>query len=80
MNANQTKFNAALAVAYSDLFAKPEYAYAAACNTAQELADKMTASFIAGTANKDGEGVKRACKACGIKYTYTGIDTFLGGL
>ena len=75
--ANQTRFKEALTAAYAELFKTPDYAFAAARNTPEALADKMTASLAAGTGNKDGEGIKRACKVCGIKYTYTAITAFL---
>jgi hypothetical protein len=37
----------------------------------------MTNGLQTGAANKDGEGIKRACKACGVKYTYAAIREFL---
>jgi len=77
---NVERFEAALADAYRDLFTNdPEYAYAATRSTPEALAAKMTASLAAGTANKDGEGVKRACKALGVKQTYAAIRPFLAG-
>jgi hypothetical protein len=79
MNANQDQFRAALAAAYADLFANnAEYAYSASKTTPAQLADKMLAAAISGSINKDGEGVKRACKACGIPYTLKAIFAFVG--
>lgn len=74
---NYDKFRSALVEAYKDLFATDPYAYIAASRTPEQLADKMVASLKAGTANKDGEGIKRACKACGIKQTYKAIVPYL---
>ena len=79
MNANTIKFNQELASAYVKLFEKPEYAFVAASKTPQELADKMTSAFIEGSASNDGDGIKMACKACGIKTTYKAINTYLKG-
>lgn len=75
---NQTKFRLALQCAYTDLFASsPEYAFSAAKTTPEALAAKMTAGLANGSANKDGDGIKRACKACGIKPTYKAIRAYL---
>lgn len=74
---NRETFETALVTAYTDLFANdPEYAYAASRTTPAALAAKMTAGLLTGSANKDGEGIKRACKACGIKHTYKAIQAF----
>ena len=74
---NKQQFENALIDAYRDLFANnPEYAYSAARCTPEGLAHKMTAGLHTGAANKDGEGIKRACKACGIKQTYKAIQEF----
>jgi hypothetical protein len=79
MNAQQNQFRDALAVAYADLFANnPDYSYSASKTTPTLLADKMTASAIAGSLNKDGEGVRRACVACGIPHTLKAISAFVG--
>lgn len=75
---NREQFKAKLAEVYSNLFANdPEYAYSASKCTPEGLADKMTESLITGSANKDGEGIKRTCKAFGIKQTYAAIREFL---
>jgi len=75
---NLNKFTQALESAYLDLFANdPEYSYGAAVTTPQALALKMASHLVTGDANKDGEGIKRACKACGIKQTYKAISAFL---
>lgn len=44
----------------------------------EQLAERMMDSFLKKQANKDGEGVRLACKACGIKQTYKEIYAFLG--
>jgi hypothetical protein len=63
---------------YADLFANDaRYASVAAKGSASELAQKMTAGLIAGSANKDGDGVRRACKALGVKSTWKAITAFL---
>jgi hypothetical protein len=38
----------------------------------------MLAATLKESVNKDGEGMKRACKACGIPYTYKAIFAFVG--
>jgi hypothetical protein len=71
-------FKNVLANAYRDLFANdPEYAYSAARNTPEELAEKMTVALQRGTGNKEGKGIRSTCKRLGIKYTYTAIREFL---
>lgn len=75
---NTTKFTNELEKAYAFLFKHdPEYAYSAARNTPRELAEKMAAAFLKGSANKDGAGIKMACKALGIKQTMKEIAAFL---
>ena len=74
---NKQRFMDALVVAYRDLFATSrEYAYIASRITPEALALKITEGLHTGAANKDGEGVKRACKAMGIKQTYNAIQGF----
>lgn len=71
-------FREALAREYSVLFATSEdYAYAAARTTPFELARKMTLGLDNGTANKDGEGIKRCCAKLGIRQTYKAIRAYL---
>jgi hypothetical protein len=73
-------FRAALEAAYTDLFANdPEYAYTASRCTPIGLAQKMTDGMITGDANHEGAGMCRACKAVGIKHTYTAIRAYLSG-
>lgn len=75
---NTARFTNELEKAYAFLFKNdPEYAYSASRNTPQELAGKMTAAFLTGSANKDGAGIKLACKAIGIKQTMNEILAFL---
>lgn len=42
----------------------------------ERLAMRMTDGMLAGTANKDGDAVKAACKTLGIKHTYKAIKEF----
>lgn len=75
---NLEKFTSALESAYVDLFANdPEYAYSASRTTPKALASRMASLLMTGDANKEGEGIKRACKACGIKQTYKALSEFL---
>jgi hypothetical protein len=78
MQSNLGKFTQALELAYIDQFTNdPEYAYSAAVATPKALASKMASYLMTGDANKEGEGIKRACKACGIRQTYKAISAFL---
>jgi hypothetical protein len=71
-------FQGVLAKVYSDLFVSdPEYAYSASKTTPDVLAAKMTAGLKTGGANHNGTGIRRACKAVGIKPTLTAIMAFL---
>jgi hypothetical protein len=76
---NLEKFIAALTAAYTSLYESDPQTYQMAKSryTPAELAEKMAMGLKKRDANKDGEGVKRACKACGIKYTYTAIQAYL---
>jgi len=75
---NKEKFTHHLEVAYIDLFKNnPEYAYSASMTTPKALTEKMSNWLITGGANKDGDGIKHACKACGIKQTYKAISEYL---
>ena len=75
---NLDRFHEELTKHYTDLFATdPEYAYSASRTTPAELARKMTLGLDNGTADKDGEGVRRTCKALGINRTYKAIRAFL---
>lgn len=75
---NREKFRAALEEAYIYLFANdPEYAYSASRITPALLAEKMTNAMIDNTANHEGAGFRRACKAVGIKHTRTAIRAYL---
>lgn len=77
---NHEIFSRALEVAYTDLFANdPDYAYAAARNTPAQLAAKMTAGLATGSAHHVGDGIKRACKAVGIKHTAKAVREYLAG-
>jgi hypothetical protein len=79
MNTQHTlKFEEILIEQYRLLFKNdPEYAYAASRTTPEALAAKMTAGLIAGTANKEGDGIFRTCKALAIKHTYKAIKEYL---
>lgn len=75
---NQATFEQTLAKHYDILFSNdPEYSYAKARTTPQALAGKMTYGLRVGSANKDGEGIKRTCKELGIKHTYKAIQEYL---
>lgn len=75
---HQQLFRDALVMAYGDLFTNdPEYAYSASRCTPESLADKMTRSMLANSANHTGDGFKRVCKAMGIKHTRTAIREYL---
>lgn len=77
---NQEKFRAALIDAYEDLFAHDaSYTLTSRLNTPESHADKIIAGLIRGAAHKNGSGVKRACKAVGIKNTYEAIEEYLKG-
>jgi hypothetical protein len=70
-------FRATLETQYTDLFKLPEYSYAASLKTPTQLADTMTKALVAGSGSKDGEGIKRACKALSIKHTYKDLTAYL---
>jgi hypothetical protein len=75
---NADKFRAALEAAYAELFANDaDYAFSASRTTPAELAAKMTDGLRTGRANHDGTGIKRACKAVGIKHTGKAIREYL---
>ena len=74
------RFNEELATQYTNLFANdPEYTYSAARITPGDLARKMTLGLASGSANKDGDGIKRTCKKLGIAHTYKAIRAYLNG-
>lgn len=74
---NLEAFNARLALEYEELFrTDPEYAYSASKITPSALARKMTLGLDSGSANKDGEGIKRTCKHFKIAHTYKAIRAF----
>jgi hypothetical protein len=79
MSNNIERFKTVLTDQYTQLFELPEYALAAARHSPETLANKMTESLLAGSANKDAEGIKRTCKALGISYTYKAIESYLRG-
>ena len=75
---NLDRFHEELTKHYADLFADdPESASRTTPYAYAELARKMTLGLNNGTANKDGEGIKRTCKALGINHTYKAIRAFL---
>lgn len=73
---NLDAFDARLATEYEELFKAPEYAYSASQTTPSALARKMTLGLDNGTANKEGEGIKRTCKHFGISHSYKAIRDF----
>ena len=74
---NLDAFATNLTAQYEELYRHPDYAMAKAKYSPSELARKMTLGLDNGTANKDGEGIRRTCKALGIAYTYEDIRAFL---
>ena len=75
---NKERFKEELRRQYESLYASSEeYAFAKKRRTPSELAEMMTEGLADATANKDGEGIKRTCKALGIKHTYRAIEEFL---
>jgi tryptophan synthase alpha subunit len=75
---NLNIFKQHLTTAYVDLFANdPEYAYSASRKTPEQLADCIANGLATSDTSKDGEGIKRACKAVKIKQTYKEIKAFL---
>ena len=75
---NLDQFHAILVAELKILFEEnPEYAFAAARTTPEGLARKLTLGLDAGTANKDGEGIKRVCRILKIPHTYKAIRAFL---
>lgn len=79
MSTPSERFAAVLTEQYTYLFeAEPaSYGLAKARYTPKELAEKMTENFKAGTASKDGDGIKRTCKVLGIRHTYAAIEAFI---
>ena len=79
MITNSERFQAELTTHYKALIDTPDYKLAKERYTPEELAAKITAGLRNNTASKDGEGVKRTCKALGIKFTYGAIQAYLKG-
>lgn len=74
---NRERFQTVLTDQYRHLFTLPEYAMAAARHTPESMAAKFTQGLIDNTSSNEGDGVKRTCKALGIKSTYKAIREFL---
>lgn len=79
MNTQAQTFRDTLAAQYRDLFNTTDYAIAAARMTPEALATRMTDGLMNGAASKDGDGIKRTCKALKIPYTYSAIKSYLNG-
>jgi len=78
LSRNADEFRALLAVQYRKLFTNdPDYGYAAAHCTPQDLAEKMTDGLTRDVANKDGKAILAVCRMLGIKHTYDSIRKFL---
>ena len=76
---NTQRFVDRLEMEYTFLFGHDiEYAYVKNRTTPKALAEKMTNGLLNRSANKDGEGIKRTCKALSIKYTFKAIQEFCG--
>ena len=76
---NRQKFIACLTTAYQHLFTTSDYTFASARTTPEDLAMKMADGIYSGGASIEGEGIKRACKACAIKQTFKGVRAFFDG-
>ncbi len=75
---NFERFVIVLTDQYRQLFdTDPEYALAKSRYTPEALALKMAEGLKTGASDKDGTGVKRACKALGLKCTYTALRVYL---
>lgn len=75
---NRDLFQEELTKQYLVLYeSDPNYQYSRKHITAFDLAEKMVDGLCKGTANKEGEGIKRTCKAFRIKHTYKAIGEFL---
>ncbi len=77
MSTAKYKFTVILADQYQQLFELPQYTAAARKHLPLGLAEKMVAGILDGTASIDGDGIKRTCKALGIKNTHKAIKEFL---
>lgn len=75
---NKETFMDTLTKEYEYLFENdPEYAFSASRTMPRQLAARMTEGLRAGTANKDGKGIKKTCQKLGIAYTYKAIKEYL---
>lgn len=75
---NLENFTRLLEEQYTVLFSSDQdYQYAAARTTPKRLAIKMAHGLIQGSANKDGEGIKKACAMLGLENTYKAIQGYL---
>jgi hypothetical protein len=80
MTDSLSTFRAHLLSAYTDLLQyDPAYALAGARTTPTDLADRMVQALANGTANIEGEGIRRACRAVGIRQTRKAIRDYLTG-
>ena len=77
MQTNVDIFKDELIKQYHRLIIDPDYVAVFSKMTPEELADKMMPALVRGSANKDGKGIQRTCKALGIKHTYKAINEFL---
>jgi len=78
---NKDIFRLALAKEYGKVFDAnyPEYRLAKIRYTPIALAGKMTEGLMVGTASKDGDCIRAACKKLKIRHTYKAIKDFLDG-
>lgn len=77
MTTQRERFLTILTGQYEYLFTLPQYAMAAARTTPATMAEKFVQGLIDGTADHEGEGVKRTCAALGVKKTRKAIREFL---
>ena len=73
---NKQLFEQTLTTEYKTLYAT-DPKYSTFTISPEDLAKQMTHTMFRGTGNKEGKGIKRACKTLGINYTYKAIKEFL---
>lgn len=77
MATHRERFTTVLTGQYRYLFTLPQYAHAASRYTPEQMAERMVAGLLDGTADKDGPGVRATCSALGIKPNWQALQEFL---
>jgi hypothetical protein len=73
-------FHGHLLEAYTELFkCDANYRFVGTRTTPADLARDMVQALAKGSASLEGEGIKRACRAVGIKPTRKAVMTYLNG-